>query len=54
MRNSKQSIKTYTEVLNSIDKRHQLYPKATDGRGIAYERLGNWIKAEKDFLELRS
>jgi len=47
----KDSIKLYTEVLNSIDKRHQLYPKATDGRGIANERLGNWKIAEKDFLQ---
>ena len=29
---------------------HYLYRKATDGRGIAYERTDNWEKAEKDFL----
>ena len=33
-----------------IDKNHSLYPKSTDGRGIAYERVGDWEKAEKDFL----
>ena len=25
--------------------------KAKDGRGIAYERTGDWEKAEKDFLD---
>ena len=27
-----------------------MYPKAKDGRGISYEQLGEWEKAEKDFL----
>jgi len=27
-----------------------LYPKVTDGRGVAYERIGEWDKAEKDLL----
>tara|TARA_B100001996_G_scaffold363584_1_gene331966 strand:- start:487 stop:2202 length:1716 start_codon:yes stop_codon:yes gene_type:complete len=45
-----ESIKYYTEVLNLIDKKNYLYPKATDGRGIAYERIGEWEKAEKDLL----
>ena len=42
------SIKYYTEILNEIDKDHPLYPKSTDGRGVAYERIGEWNKAEKD------
>ena len=46
----KESIKYYSKVLNLIDKNHSLYPKSTDGRGIAYERVGDWEKAEKDFL----
>ncbi len=45
-----ESINYYTKVLNLIDEDHYLYPKATDGRGIAYERTDNWKKAEKDFL----
>ena len=28
-----------------------MYPEATDGRGVAYERIGEWDKAEKDLLE---
>ena len=28
----------------------EFYPEITDGRGIAYERIGQWDKAEKDFL----
>ena len=45
-----QSIKLYSNVLNKINNDHNLYSKATDGRGIAYERVGEWSKAEKDFL----
>ena len=29
---------------------HPLYPEVTDGRGVAYERTGEWDKAEKDLL----
>ena len=46
----KKSIKYYTEVIKNIPKTHELYPKAKDGRGITYEQLGEWEKAEKDFL----
>ena len=44
------SIKFYTEIIQKIKKDHLLYPKATDGRGVAYERMGEWDKAEKDLL----
>ncbi len=44
------SIKLYTEIIQKIKKDHPLYPKSTDGRGVAYERLGEWDKAEKDLL----
>jgi tetratricopeptide (TPR) repeat protein len=44
------SISYYTEVLNYIKKDHPLYTEATDGRGVAYERIGKWKKAEKDLL----
>ena len=47
----KQSIKYYSEILNNITKDHELYPKVKDGRGIAYEQIGKWPKAEKDFLD---
>ena len=37
-------------MLKNIKSKHPLYPKATDGRGVAHERIGNWDKAEKDLL----
>ena len=46
----KDSIKFYTEIIKTINKEHPLYPKATDSRGVAYERIGEWEKAEKDLL----
>ena len=47
----KDSIKYYTKVIKNISTAHELYPKAKDGRGIAYEQLDEWAKAEKDFLD---
>ena len=44
------AIKFYTEIIQTIEKDHSLYPKVTDGRGVAYERIGEWYKAEKDLL----
>ncbi|MBD1150681.1 tetratricopeptide repeat protein [Pelagibacterales bacterium SAG-MED29] len=44
------SIKLYTEIIKKIKKDHPLYPKVKDGRGVAYERIGEWDKAEKDLL----
>ena len=44
------SISYYTTVLNFINQDHPLYSEATDGRGVAYERIGEWDKAEKDLL----
>ena len=46
----KESIRLYSEIIEKIDSKHPLYPKATDGRGVAYERTGEWDKAEKDLL----
>ena len=37
-------------IINRIKKDHPLYSEATDGRGVAYERTGEWNKAEKDLL----
>ena len=48
------SIKYYSIVLDQISNSHSLYPKAKDGRGIAYERTNQWQKAEIDFLTLKS
>ncbi len=45
------SIKYYSKVIKNISKSHELYPKAKDGRGIAYEQSGEWKKAEKDFID---
>ena len=44
----KESIYNYTKILKKIDKDHKLYPEVTDGRGVAYERIGEWNKAEID------
>ena len=44
------SIFYYSKIINKIKKDHPLYPEATDGRGISYERIGKWDKAEKDLL----
>ena len=45
-----ESIKLYTQIIDKITKDHPLYPKAKDGRGVSYERIGEWNKAEKDLL----
>ena len=44
------SIIHYSEILKIINEEHQLFPQVTDGRGVAYERTGEWKKAEKDLL----
>ncbi len=44
------SVKIYSEVLDNISQDHPLFPRATDGRGVSYERLWEWKKAEKDLL----
>ena len=44
------SIELYTELISKIKKEHPMYPRIMDGRGIAYERIGEWEKAEKDLL----
>ena len=44
------SIKLYTEILKSINTNHPLYPEVIEARGVAYERIGEWEKAEKDLL----
>ena len=46
-----EAITYYTSVLDGIKKDHPLYSKTTDGRGMAYERVGKWDRAEKDLLE---
>jgi tetratricopeptide (TPR) repeat protein len=45
-----ESILYYTKVINEVKKDHILYAESTDGRGVAYERTGEWDKAEKDLL----
>ena len=44
------SIFYYTTIIENIKKDHPLYSECTDGRGVAYERIGKWDKAEKDLL----
>ncbi len=45
-----EAIPLYSKVINLVQQDHPLYTESTDGRGIAYERTGEWDKAEKDFL----
>ena len=46
----KESIFYYDKVIEEVKKNHSLYVQSTDGRGVAYERIGEWDKAEKDLL----
>ena len=46
----KESIKFYSKIINKVKINHPLYAEATDGRGVAYERIGEWENAEKDLL----
>jgi tetratricopeptide (TPR) repeat protein len=46
-----ESIPFYTKIITQVKKDNPLYAEATDGRGVAYERIGEWNKAEKDLLE---
>ena len=46
----KESIVYYSKIIDKIEKKHPLYAEVTDGRGIAFEQIGEWDKAEKDLL----
>ena len=46
----KQSIIFYSKIIKNLTIDHPLYPEVTDGRGVTYERVGEWEKAEKDLL----
>ena len=46
-----ESLKFYSEIIKKVKTNHALFPKAKEGRGIAYERIGKWKKAEKDLLD---
>ena len=45
-----ESIPFFSKVINKVNIKHPLFAEATDGRGVAYERIGKWEKAEKDLL----
>ncbi len=44
------AIKYYSKILDKIDESHPLFPEVTDGRGVSYERAGEWENAEKDLI----
>ena len=44
------SIIYFSKVLNLVKPNDYLFSKASDGRGVAYERSGEWAKAESDLL----
>ena len=43
----KEAIPFYSKIINQIKINHPLYTESTDGRGVAYERIGEWSKAKK-------
>ena len=45
------SIKYYSKLIKLIGKEHDLYGQVLDGRGVAYERVNQWDKAEIDLLD---
>ena len=45
------SIKYYSLSLQNINKDHFLVSKILESRGMSYERLGDWDKAEDDLAE---
>jgi len=47
----KESIIFYGKIIDSVNSEHPLYAEILDGRGIAYERIGEWDLAEKDLLD---
>ncbi len=47
----KEAIPLYTKIINQVKNTHPLYIEATDGRGVSFERIGEWNKAEKDLLD---
>ena len=46
------SIKYYSLSLQNINKDHFLVSKILESRGMSYERLGDWDKAENDLMEV--
>ncbi len=46
----KEAIFYYSKIIDEVKKSHPLYIESTDGRGVAYERINEWDKAEKDLL----
>ena len=45
------SIYYYTEVLKNLNSEEDLYYKSKEGRGVSFERISKWKKAEKDLLD---
>ena len=45
------SIKYYSEILNELDDKSNLYAKVLYRRGGSYERLGNYLIADDDLLK---
>ena len=41
---------SYSKALKLINTQHPLFHEIMDGRGISYERIGEWKKAENDLL----
>jgi len=46
--NYKKAIKYYSTALENLKENNYLIPKILERRGMSYERIGDWDKAEKD------
>ena len=47
----KEAIKYYDQIISKIDINSQLYAEILYRRGGSYERLGNYVKSDKDLLK---
>ena len=45
-----EAITNYSKLLEMINFENDIYSSVSEGRGVAYERLGVWKKAEADLL----
>jgi len=47
----KEAIKYYDQIISKIDINSQLYSEILYRRGASYERLGDYVKSDKDLLK---
>ena len=47
----KKSIEVYTQVLNQLDYKSEIFAEILYRRGGSYERIGEYIKSDKDLID---